>query len=493
MAKTTVAQESWSLRIPEEMYSRLQQHLFPGDGEEHGAVIAAGLARSAHSSRLLAREVFRATDGVDYVPGRYGYRMLTAEFVRDKAVYCRDEGLCYLAVHNHGPGDSVGFSAVDMASHERGYPALLDILRGQPVGALVFASHAVAGDIWLAQASRVTLTHATVVGRRVERLTSAPVASQVSEAWRYDRQARLFGDAGQARLGKLKVGVIGVGGAGSLLVEYLARLGVGHLVFADPQRIEVTNVPRVVGSTNWDAMSWMVQLNRPAWMRQLGLRLSAPKVRVAKRVAKAANPQARIEAIHGDFLEPEVARRFIDCDYLCLAADSMQARLLFNAIVHQYLIPGVQVGAKVITERTSGRVVDVFSVVRPVLPDCGCLWCNGLIPPGKLQEEALSEASRQAQRYVDDPSVVAPSVISLNATAASHAVDDFLFATTGLVSSDVPRDYIYFRPTDREVRFVAPSKNPNCPECSTITKSRSARGDSRGLPTRLHTPAKVLK
>ena len=43
----------------------------------------------------------------------------------------------------------------------------------------------------------------------------------------YDRQSRLFGDRGQAVLAAQKIGVIGAGGAGSLLVEYLARLGVG--------------------------------------------------------------------------------------------------------------------------------------------------------------------------------------------------------------------------------------------------------------------------
>lgn len=37
------------------------------------------------------------------------------------------------------------------------------------------------------------------------------------------------------------------------------------------------------------------------------------------------------------------------CDYLFLAADSMRARLVFNALVHQYLIPGVQLGSKIRT------------------------------------------------------------------------------------------------------------------------------------------------
>jgi hypothetical protein len=42
----------------------------------------------------------------------------------------------------------VGFSRVDLASHKRGYPALLDITNGEPVGALVFAQNAVAGSVW---------------------------------------------------------------------------------------------------------------------------------------------------------------------------------------------------------------------------------------------------------------------------------------------------------------------------------------------------------
>jgi len=485
MAQTAIAAERWTLIMPEDLFARLQGHLFPGDHEEHGAVIAAGIARTARGTRLLARELFLAADGVDYLPGRYGHRMLTAEFVRDHVLHCRDEELCYLAVHNHGPGDSAAFSAIDLASHERGYPALLDINRGRPVGALVFASHAVAGDLWLSSERRVPIMRATIVGRTIRHLSPAPVArgGVASDKWLYDRQTRLFGEAGQGLLRNLKIGVIGVGGAGSLLVEYLARLGVGHLLFADPERIEPTNVPRIVGSTNWDALAWLVKDDRPAWLRRLGHRLSAPKVRVARRVARAANPRARVEAVFGDFLDPNVARRFTDCDYLFLAADSMQARLLFNAIVHQNLIPGVQVGAKIIAERDTGRITDVYSVVRPVTPESGCLWCNGLIPPGRLQEEAVSAAERAAQRYVDDPSVAAPSVITLNATAAAHAVNDFLFAVTGLAQPQVTRDYLYVYPRKRDVRFETPTRDERCPECSSSPMSRKGRGDSRALPT----------
>ena len=44
-----------------------------------------------------------------------------------------------------------------------------------------------------------------------------------------------------------------------------------------------------------------------------------------------------------------------------------------------------------------------------------CLSCNGLIDPVRLSEEALGDPEQLAnQRYVDDPDVQAPSVITIN-------------------------------------------------------------------------------
>jgi len=80
--------EPWTLTIDEPTYRRLLDHLFPGDGDEHGAVIAAGVAATSRGTRLLVRELFLAKDGVDFVPGRRGYRMLTAAFVGDRIRYC---------------------------------------------------------------------------------------------------------------------------------------------------------------------------------------------------------------------------------------------------------------------------------------------------------------------------------------------------------------------------------------------------------------------
>jgi len=465
------------------MAEDLMGHLFPGDGDEHGAVLGVSVVETGRGVRLLGRRLYLGEDGVDYVPGTRGYRMLTATFVRDRILECEREGLGYLAVHCHGGTDRVAFSREDMASHERGYPALLGILGDQPVGALVFTQDAVAGDIWLPDGRRTELDHARLLGSTMRELRAGHTAAVASADPTFDRQSRLFGDCGQAVLARQKVGVIGAGGAGSLVVEYLARLGVGHLVVIDPERIATTNLPRVVGSRRLDAWPWLTEPSRPALLRKLGECISTPKVKIAGRVAKQTSPKIHVEAIQGDVTREAVAECLIDCDYLFLAADSAQARLVVNGIVHQYLIPGVQLGAKV-QLGDNARVLDIFSVVRPMIPGEGCLWCNQLISPARLQEEALTPEQRRQQRYVADDNVQAPSVITLNAVAAAHAVNDYLLATVGLTNPSGERRWFRFHPiapsaTDRVV-FEQPRRDIACGECGDV--GRLAAGRVRRLP-----------
>lgn len=469
--------------MPEPLWRRLEAHLFREDGDEHGAVIAAGVASTGNRVRLLARHLFLAQDGVDYVAGQRGYRMLTATFVRDQAVFCRDERLAYLAIHNHFGRDHVAFSGADMRSHERGYPALRDLTRGQIVGGLVFAQNAVAGDLWLAS-TRVELSRARIIGNNIVEMYPSLPARPSRTGAEYDRQARLFGDRGQTLLAQQRVGIIGLGGIGSLVSEYLSRLGVGTLVLVDPDRIEPANLSRVVGSTRGDALLPLTGARSPAGLRSRAARHAKLKVDIAAREARRASAVVKITRHARSVVDDDVARDLAGCDYLFLAADSMQARLLFNALVHQFLVPGSQLGAKVPVDRGTGSVGRPFSVIRPVLPGRNCLWCNGLISPDRLREEVLTPEERHAQRYVDEEEIPAPSVITLNAVAAAHAVNDYLFRLTGLREPTASDDYLYFEPRATSVRYDQPRSDADCIECGETSASRFARGDSHPLPTR---------
>ena len=205
----------------------------------------------------------------------------------------------------------------------------------------------------------------------------------------------------------------------------------------------------------------------------------------AKRNIERASPRAVVKALPLDIDEQGIAKRHLaDCDFIFLAADTMRAKNIFNALVHQYLIPGIQMGAKVICDG-DGKVSQVYAVTRLVTPDAGCLQCNGLINAAKLQDESLSIEERRRQRYVDDEDVVAPSVITLNAATSAQAANDFLFYMTGLAAPNACTDYIYSWPLRRVTSSDRPAKRPDCPDCGRLPHSRFARGDNRRLPVKL--------
>jgi hypothetical protein len=449
------------LRITEEDYSALMQHLFPGDFDEHGAVLLAGLSERNNEFTLLVREIHFAREGIDYVSGQYGYRALSPKFIHQCITRARDERLVYLAVHNHMSDRQVAFSYIDLESHQRGYPALLQIARGMPVGALVFGNRSVQADLWLPDGRRLELDSATVIGNRIQHFYPFLPYGTKKLADTYDRQIRLFGKAGQEKLSQCRVGIIGLGGIGSLLAEYLARLGINEFYLIDDDHIEETNRSRVLGATATDVRKKMA------------------KVLIAKRNILKANKNAVVHTRQEDVSKEEILKELTSCDYLFLAADSMRARLAFNALVHQYLIPGVQVGSK-IRSNNEGRLEDVMSANRPVRPGCGCLWCNQLIDPTGLAKEAKTDEERKAQAYgAEEPN---PSVISLNAVSAAHAVNDFMLDYLNMRPGEGQSNYEHFHFLKRARNLVQPRKGRDCSECSR-EGLRFGRGDSVGLPS----------
>lgn len=473
---------SSTLVFPQAMFDRLHAHLFPGDGDEYAAVILAGVAQVAGKVRFLARELYVAAEGVDHVRGEFGYKMIKAEFIRPLIRRAREQRLAYIGIHNHGGRDSVQFSQDDLNSHERGHPALLELAEGMPVGAAVFAKQAVAGDIWFPDGTRHELTETLVIGSNFTRLYSRPTRiAAVAGAERYDRQVQMFGAAGQALLCKAKVAVIGAGGVGSLLVEYLARLGVGNLVVIDPDHIDGSNLSRVIGSLRSDIGGMLNHWPLPAALKRWFASGPRRKIDIAKRVARQANPDIGFLGIAGDFSAEDVTKQVLDCDFLFLAADSMRARLVFNAVAQQYYIPGIQIGSLVAPDKDGHSLESVFSVTRWVAPGTGCLWCSNAIDRHLLAVEAKTDSERADQDY--GSGVTNPSVITLNAVGASMAANDFLFSYLGLFSSAVVPTPRRFQHLARRVIDQLLVPEAQCTECSAANSSRLGRGDAAALPT----------
>ena len=274
----------------------------------------------------------------------------------------------------------------------------------------------------------------------------------------------MFGAAGQALLRRATVGVVGVGGGGSIVVEQLAHLGVGRIVAVDFDTVEPHNLSRIVGARGADAGR------------------SRKKVEVMRRLVRSVDPGIAVEAIAGDIADASVAARLARCDFLFLCTDTIASRLVANAIVHSHHVPMVQVGAKV-DMRGDGTMETVYVAVRPVFPKRGCLACASLLDPVALQREAATDEERRAQNYLEVDEVIEPSVITLNGVGASAATTAFLMMLTGLGDERLLRHRLFDACTGQWLE-LRPQPRPDCRWCGEAPRSQAGLGDAAALPVR---------
>lgn len=133
-----------------------------------------------------------------------------------------------------------------------------------------------------------------------------------AEIERYARHLVLpeIGEEGQLRLLASRVLIVGAGGLGAPLVQYLVAAGVGALGIVDDDRVELSNLQR-------QPLHGTADLDRP-------------KVESAAESAAALNPQVTIEP-HGLRLTAENAADLIAAyDLVADASDNPATRYLIN-------------------------------------------------------------------------------------------------------------------------------------------------------------------
>jgi molybdopterin/thiamine biosynthesis adenylyltransferase/rhodanese-related sulfurtransferase len=131
---------------------------------------------------------------------------------------------------------------------------------------------------------------------------------------RYARQTVLaeVGPAGQAKLNAASVLVVGAGGLGCPVLQYLAGAGVGHLIVVDHDTVEETNLHR-------QPLYSMADIGRP-------------KAEVAARVMRGFNPQVSAEAVV-ERLTPQNAETLVaKVDLVVDAADSFAVSYILSDV-----------------------------------------------------------------------------------------------------------------------------------------------------------------
>jgi len=136
--------------------------------------------------------------------------------------------------------------------------------------------------------------------------------SKIQEFLRYNRQTMLpeIGDSGQEKLKKAKVLVIGAGGLGCPILQYIATAGVGTIGIIDFDKIEIHNLHRQILYTE----------------NQVG----QAKAKTAKSVLESLNPLISITAFEEKLTSENAAKIIQNFDVIVDGCDNFATRYLVN-------------------------------------------------------------------------------------------------------------------------------------------------------------------
>lgn len=202
-----------------------------------------------------------------------------------------------------------------------------------------------------------------------------------------------LGPRSESILHALRVGVIGVGGGGSHIVQQLAHAGVGNFVLADPDVFESHNLNRTVG----------------ARLSDVSKRRS--KVDIAKRLIRGVNPAACVRPMKKKWAD--VRLLLAACDALVGGVDTYLQRSEIEAFARRYLIPYVDIGMDV--DGASGAYTISGQVIASI-PGQPCFRCLGFITVEKLSLEAAHYGNVGGR----------PQVVWSNGLLASAAVSTLI-------------------------------------------------------------------
>lgn len=248
---------------------------------------------------------------------------------------------------------------------------------------------------------------------------------------RYSRHILLdeLGVEGQDRLLAARVLIVGLGGLGSPAALYLASAGVGHLVLADHDTVDLTNLQRQIAHTTD--------------------RVGQTKVESARVSLAAINPTIRIdvvpERLEGEALAAQVAL----ADLVLDCTDNFATRHAINAACVQHGTPLVS-GAAI---RFDGQV-SVFDLRQADAPCYHCLF------PDAAEVEEVRCATM---------GVFAPVVGIVGATQAAEAIKVITGVGRSLSGRLAMLDAI-----SMQWHTVRVARDPHCTVCAPVRQAAAA-------------------
>ncbi|MFA9515782.1 ThiF family adenylyltransferase [Halopenitus sp. H-Gu1] len=237
---------------------------------------------------------------------------------------------------------------------------------------------------------------------------------------RYSRHIIMdeIGPEGQKRLLEGRVLVLGAGGLGAPVIQYLAAAGVGQITIVDDDDVERSNLQRQIVHTDGD--------------------VGDPKVDSAKRYVEALNPDVEVET-HRTRLDTDNAHDLLTGhDVIVDCSDNFRTRYIVNDVARIESIPVAH-----------GAIYKFEGQATTLVPDGPCYRC--LFPeapePGSVPDCATT-------------GVLGVLPGTLGCIQATEAAKLLLESGEPLIGR-----MLFYNAMDMTFETVEYTRNPDCPTC----------------------------
>ncbi len=360
-----------SVALTEKLHAQAVCHLIREDGQED---LCFGLwYPSAGRSRqtALVHQLILPEEGDRELHGNVSF--LPAYFERAASIAAaKGAGLAFF--HSHPADGWQAMSPNDINAEQRIAGAVLGATGFPLVGLTVGTDGAWSARFWERAGPRAYerrwCSSVRVAGEGLMVTFCEDLVPRPRFRKELTRTISAWGEETQAKLARLRIGVVGTGSVGSIVAEALARMGIMRVTLIDFDLVETINLDRTLHATRQDA-----------WARRTKVSM------LGKALKRSATAEGFVaDSVEFSVVEEEGFRAALDCDLLFSCVDRPWARSVLNFVAYAHLIPVVDGGLSLETTR-NGQLRRADWKTHIVGPHRRCLECLGQYDPGFVPVE----------------------------------------------------------------------------------------------------------
>ena len=386
--------ENYSVVMTDEIHQQLLKHLLREDEDED--LCFATYVPGKGSKRLtgIISKIILPQEGDRNVHGNVGFMPCYLERVLKIAAQNK-EGVAFL--HAHPATGWQGMSRDDLIAETRLAPAVMGVTGLPVLGLTVGTDGAWSARFWLKDElqkrtfNRIWCENVRVISKKLSITFNDDLLPPNFDVGKQLRTISAWGEKAQEDISRLRIGIIGLGSVGSMVAEILARTGISYFTLIDFDPVEEKNLDRLTNVFSSD--------------------IGKAKVEVIKAAILKSGTSPSIDVVSCDYsvCEKEGFMEALNCDIIFCCVDRPWPRQVINFISYAYLIPVIDGGILVRTNKKNTKLVGADWRAHTVGYLRPCLECIG--------QYKTENATLEKQGYLDDPSYLKdfPEAAKLNA------------------------------------------------------------------------------